>query len=151
MGQGQPHNTVLTLGRALDASMSLPPLPFAVLPADLQHHCTQQQLQHAGGYAAGLQHAAGALLVRRAAAVHSHAYKHIAWWGLSYWTNQPIVLNLLLLLPPPAPLLLLSQMLAVVSAIFLPITFLAGVYGTNFDQFFPEVSREAGTVVSLGQ
>jgi hypothetical protein len=30
-------------------------------------------------------------------------------------------------------------MLAVVSAIFLPITFLAGVYGTNFDQWFPEV------------
>jgi Mg2+ and Co2+ transporter CorA len=31
-------------------------------------------------------------------------------------------------------------MLAVVSTIFLPITFLAGVYGTNFDQWFPEVS-----------
>eukprot|EP00775_Hariotina_reticulata_P002620 gene2620-2921_t len=31
------------------------------------------------------------------------------------------------------------QMLAVVSTIFLPITFIAGVYGTNFDQYFPEI------------
>lgn len=38
------------------------------------------------------------------------------------------------------------QMLAVVSAIFLPITFLAGVYGTNFDQFFPEIHWQYGYV-----
>jgi Mg2+ and Co2+ transporter CorA len=31
------------------------------------------------------------------------------------------------------------QMLAVMSTIFLPITFIAGVYGTNFDQYFPEI------------
>ncbi|KAF6265675.1 cora-like Mg2+ transporter protein-domain-containing protein [Scenedesmus sp. NREL 46B-D3] len=42
------------------------------------------------------------------------------------------------------------QMLAVVSTIFLPITFLAGVFGMNFDQFFPEIHWQYGYIYFWG-
>lgn len=86
---------------------------------------------------------AAAAVAALQASVHTQSARTQRGEGVSWNEAADWSITALLLLP----LLLLAQMLAVVSAIFLPITFLAGVYGTNFDQFFPEVSKAAEAAV----
>lgn len=67
----------------------------------------------------------------------SSAHRHVPTYLCSMlWCAActPTPSHLYLLAPPVVPLQNSSmQMLSVLSAIFLPVTFLAGVYGTNFE------------------